>query len=316
MARLFGAEDSYVTVGTVSACRHGFKYHRTESSISYIHRHPNCLSAFTTIFSWLENKTAEEETGLVTAPGRSGCPGWSRRGPDADERGRLGMGGFRRAPTSVVPSRWEPPFSRRWWCVKVSLEQVEPSRVQEQGGAAVWSPRGLRPQRYLDPLSGVCGAAWGSEGWGSRCWQVWGWRMSLWLRGGDEPTRQKARVGSLRTPLRTSRRRQVCYQTILWCSCLGTNGSRGTASDRGRGRGSPWTPWTGSPGPGLTWPATASQLWGLRPEVFLLPFLFYFTCPTQAEGPKPIPAGATHSEAEANFCNKHFWFKTKKKIFF
>ena len=71
---------------------------------------------------------------MVTAPGRSECPGWRRRGPDADERGRLGMAGFRRAPTSVDPSRWEPPFSRRWWCVKVSLEQAEPSRVQDQGG--------------------------------------------------------------------------------------------------------------------------------------------------------------------------------------
>ena len=59
-----------------------------------------------------------------------------------------------------------------------------------------------------------------------------------------------------------------------------------------------------------------AQLWGLGPEVFLLPFLFYFTCPTQAESPKPIPAGATHSETEANFCNKHFWFKTKKKTIF
>ena len=35
--------------------------------------------------------------------------------------------------------------------MKVSLEQVEPGRVQGQGGGAVWSPRGLYSQHYLDP---------------------------------------------------------------------------------------------------------------------------------------------------------------------
>ena len=88
---------------------------------------------------------------MVTAPGRSGCPCWSRRGPDADERGRLGVAGFRSAPTSVHPSRWEPPFSHPWWCVKVSLEQAEPSRVQEQGRGYSLESSGPSPSALPRP---------------------------------------------------------------------------------------------------------------------------------------------------------------------
>lgn len=49
--------------------------------------------------------------------------------------------------------------------------------------------------------------------------------------GGDEPTTQKAGWAPA-DPTGAFWQRQVCYQTIRWCSCLGTNGSRGTASDR------------------------------------------------------------------------------------
>lgn len=57
----------------------------------------------------------------------------------------------------------------------------------------------------------------------------------------------------------------------------------------------------------VAWPATAcTAVRPLYPEVFLFPFLLYFTCLTETEGPKPILAGATQSEPEANFCNKHF----------
>lgn len=150
-----------MTVGTVSTCRHDFNYHRTESSISYIHRPQTALAPLPQPFLDLKAKQQKRKPGWWLCGWRAWMSRMEQEVPGC-KRGRIG--GFRSAPVSVVPSRCERPFSHLWWCVKVSLKQAEPGRVQGQGGGTVWSPRSLYPQRYLEPLSGVCRAAWGFKG--------------------------------------------------------------------------------------------------------------------------------------------------------
>lgn len=161
--------------GSLCDCRYWFYtqiwFYLSENwNTRFLHpQTPNCLTSFTTIFSWLKNKQNSRRGNWAGScmAGRSACPGQSRRCLDVRRVDTWGpvVSEALPHPHSLAPSRREMP-SHRWWCLKVSLKQGESSRIWGQGGGAVWNPWGLYPQLFLDPPATVCGAGWGSEGWG------------------------------------------------------------------------------------------------------------------------------------------------------